>query len=82
MLDKSVYWDRISKGIKWPKMVLTYSDGSTEQTDGSTYQYEHGLRTHGKRPIKIELEETEVLSYLCNSLATNGKVLDISRVAL
>ena len=53
MLDKSIYWDRMSCGIKWPKMVLTYKDGSIEETDGTTYQCQHGLRSSGKRPIKI-----------------------------
>ncbi len=77
MLDKSIYWDRMSYGIKWPKMVLTYKDGSIEETDGTTYQYQHGLRLNGKRPIKIVLlEETdeETISYLYNALAAFGEV--------
>ncbi len=77
MLDKSIYWDRMSCGIKWPKMVLTYKDGSIEETDGTTYQYQHGLRSNGKRPIKIVLlEETdeEIISYLYNALAAFGEV--------
>ena len=77
MLDKSIHWDRMSKGIKWPKMVLTYKDGSTEETDGNTYQYQHGLRLKGKRPIKIILlEETdeETISYLYSAIAPFGEV--------
>ena len=77
MLDESIYWDRMSYGIKWPKMVLTYKDGSTEETDGTTYQYQHGLRSNGKRPIKIDLlEETdeETLGYLYSTLAPFGEV--------
>jgi len=77
MLDKSIYWDRMSHGIKWPKMVLTYKDGSIEETDGTTYQYQHGLRSNGKRPTKIVLlEETdeETISYLYNALAAFGEV--------
>ena len=77
MLDESIHWDRISYGVKWPKMVLTYKDGSTEETDGTTYQYQHGLKSNGKRPIKIVLlEETdeETISYLYSSLAFLGEV--------
>ena len=77
MLDESIHWDRMSYGIKWPKAVMTYKDGSTEETDGTTYQYQHGLRSNGKRPIKIVLlEETdeETISYLYSTLAPLGEV--------
>ena len=79
MLDKSVNWDRMSRGVKWPKMTLTYSDGSVEHTKGTTYQYEHGLRRNGRRPVKIELNENSVdsdtLDHLRNSLAVNGDLV-------
>ena len=70
MLDESIHWDRMSKGVKWPKMTLTYSDGSVEYTDGSTYQYQHGLKRNGKRPVKIELGEKVTLEML-DTLCTN-----------
>ena len=85
MLDKSIHWDRMSKGIKWPKMKLTYVDGSSEYTDGTTYQYEHGLCNNGKRPIKIELMEsvsTEMSSYLYTSLSYEGTLVDVNGVEL
>ena len=67
MLDKSMCWDRMSKGIQWPKMQLLYKDGNVEETDGTTYQYEHGLRVNGRRPIKITLlcdDDDELMDYL------------------
>ena len=79
MLDVSVNWDRMSKGIQWPKMKLTYVDGSVECTDGTTYQYEHGLRKKGKRPVKIEVQEdvsNEMSSYLYTSLGYDGTLVD------
>ena len=85
MLDVSVNWDRMSKGIQWPKMKLTYVDGSTEYTDGTTFQYEHGLRKDGKRPIKIEVQEdasNEMLSYLYTSLSYDGMLIDVNGVEL
>ena len=85
MLDKSIHWDRMSKGIQWPKMKLTYADDSVEYTDGITYQNEHGLRKDGKRPIKIEVEEdtsNEMLSYLYTSLGYGGTLIDVNGVEL
>ena len=85
MLDVSVNWDRMSKGIQWPKMKLTYVDNSVECTDGTTYQCEHGLRSNGKRPIKIELMEsvsTEMSSYLYTSLGYDGTLVDVNGVEL
>ena len=85
MLDVSVNWDRMSKGIQWPKMKLIYVDGSTEYTDGTTFQYEHGLRKDGKRPIKIEVQEdasNEMLSYLYTSLGYDGTLIDVNGVEL
>ena len=79
MLDVSVNWGRMSKGIQWPKMKLTYVDGSVECTDGTTYQYEHGLRKKGKRPVKIEVQEdvsNEMSSYLYTSLGYDGTLVD------
>lgn len=77
MLDEPIHWDRMSRGTKWPKMVLTFADGSVEHTDGSTYQCQHGLRKNGKRPVNIEVLEdvdNEVLSCLYNSLSVNGTI--------
>ncbi len=77
MLDESIYWDRMSRGIKWPIAVMTYKDGSTEETDGTTYQCQHGLRSNGKRPIKIVLLEEideETIGYLYSTLAPLGEV--------
>ena len=86
MLAVSVNWDRMSKGVQWPKMKLTYVDGSVEYTDGTTYQYEHGLRNDGgKRPIKIELMEsvsTEMSSYLYTSLSYDGTLIDVNGVSI
>ena len=77
MLDKSIHWNRMSYGVKWPKAVMTYKDGSTEETDGTTYQCQHGLRHNGKRPTRIDLlEETDddTISYLYSALAPFGEV--------
>ena len=84
-LDESIHWDRMSKGVQWPKMRLTYVDDSVEYIDGTTYQYEHGLRKDGKRPIKIELMEsvsTEMSSYLYTSLSYDGTLIDVNGVSI
>ena len=56
-LDKSIRWDRMSRGYKWPKMILTFDNDVIIETNGLTYQCEHGLRLNGKRPKTVTILE-------------------------